>query len=255
MRLKDKVVVITGAAGGIGKATAQAVVREGAHVVIIDINGEALAEAEKSMKSSGGRVLSIIADVTDKSQVEDMVGKTVSMFGKLDVLVNNAGGSLFTPSPIDAIREEDWDKVLDLNLKATFFCCQAAVKQMKKQGSGKIINTSSSLAARGLADLVGCNYSAAKAGIMGLTRHLARELGKFGITVNTLCPGATISERIEKMLASKTEEEKAQMIKSTPLGRHAKPDDIADVTVFLCSDESRYITGTIIDVNGGRYMM
>ena len=256
MKLKGKVVLITGGAGGIGKATAQALIHEGADVVIADMNRDALREAENSLEASGGRIFSIVADVTDKAQVEDMIQKTVAKFGKLDVLINNAGGNMFTPISLNDISEEDWDKVLNLNLKTTFLCCQAAMRQMKKQGGGKIINTSSSLAARGMAELASCSYAAAKAGVMGLTRHLARELGKFGITVNTLCPGFVISgARIEKMFASKTEDEKAQMLRSTPLGRHAQPEDIGDVTAFLCSDDSRFITGTIIDVNGGRYMM
>ena len=254
MRLKGKVAVVTGSAGGVGKACALALAKEGADVVINDINQEMVDKAVEEIKKFGVRCLGIVADVSNKEQVEYMVKKVIEEWGKIDILVNNAGGALHTRARFEEVTEEDWDKVMNVNLKGTFFCCKAVVPYMIKQGGGRIINMSA-LAGRWRASLAGVQYTSAKAGVGGLTRHLANELGPYGIYVNAVAPGITLSgPRVEGLWNAKSEEEKKQILDSIPLRRLGRPEDIANVVVFLASDEASYITGATIDVNGGRFM-
>jgi 3-oxoacyl-[acyl-carrier protein] reductase len=258
MRLKDKVALVTGSAKGIGRAIAMALAREGCDVVINDIDVEPMDSVVQEIKRLGRQSTSMVADVRDKEQVDKMIDKCVGILGKIDILVNNAGGG-GTGGPnnlprkfIEDITEEQWEWVIDTNLKGTFLCTQAAVKHMKEQKSGKIVNISSHVARKG--DLMNSShYSAAKAGILGLTRHVAKEVGPYGININSICPGPIMSgPRAElRWQERRATGEYNEAIKAIALGRLGRVEDIASVVVFLCSDEASYITGATIDVNGG----
>lgn len=255
MRLKDRAAIITGSMGGLGRVYALALAKEGAKVVINDVNQKGIDETVEEIKALGRKCMGIIADISDKVQVDSMVKKVVEKWGRIDILVNNAGGALRTPARFEDVTEKDWDKVMDVNLKGAFFCCKAVLPYMIRQGGGRIINISA-LAGRTTASLAGIQYTSAKAGLGGLTRHLAKEMGKYGIHVNAVAPGITLSgSRVEGLWKAKSEEEKRRVLASIPLGRLGKGEDIASVVVFLASDEASYITGTTIDVNGGRFMI
>ena len=245
MRLKNKVAIITGGGSGIGEATVLRFSEEGAKIVINDINAEDANKVAKKVKANGCEVLVCIADVTNKNDIEDMINKTIEKFGRLDILVNNAG--INRDSFVKKMSEEQWDKVIEINLKGTFLCAQAALGQMIKQNSGRIINTASIGA---LGNIGQANYSASKAGVIGLTKTLALEGARYNITVNCVSPGATNTPMTKKLPP-----EIAQKIKDKiPLKRFAEPNEIADIHLFLASDESSYITGQVINVNGGYYM-
>ena len=255
MRLKGKVAVVTGSAQGLGRIIALTMAEEGARVVINDVDGEALENTMEEMKRLGHAVLSVQADVTNADQVDRMVQKSIDEFGSVDILVNNAGGALHTPHQIEEVREEHWDRVVNVNLKGAFLCSRAVIARMRKQASGGKIVNMSALAGRSYATLAGAQYSSAKAGIGGLTRHLAREVGPDGITVNAVAPTVMLTgERVKGLWEAKTEEEKRRVIESIPLRRLADPREIATVVVFLASDDASYITGVTLDVNGGRFM-
>ncbi len=254
MRLKGKAAIITGSMGGLGRVYALALAEEGAKVAINDVNQKGIDETVEEIKVLDGKCMGIVADISDKIQVDGMVKKVVEKWGRIDILVNNAGGALHTPERFEDVTEKDWDKVMDVNLKGAFFCCKAVLPYMMRQGGGRIINISA-LAGRTAASLAGIQYTSAKAGLGGLTRHLAKEMGKYGIYVNAVAPGITLSgSRVEGLWNAKSEEEKRRVLASIPLGRLGKGEDIANVVVFLASDEASYITGATIDVNGGRFM-
>jgi 3-oxoacyl-(acyl-carrier-protein) reductase len=242
MRLKDKVAVITGAGSGIGEATAIRFAKEGAKVVINDVNMEAANSVLEKIKGNGGEAIVLQADISKKEEVEGMMQKVMENYGKLDVLVNNAG--INRDAFAKKMTEEDWDLVIKINLKGTFICCQAAINTMGKQGFGRIINTSSigSLGNPGQA-----NYSASKSGVIGLTKTLALECARNGITVNCVAPGATKTPMTVKM----PEDIFNMITQKIPLKRWAEPNEIANMHVFLASDEASYITGQVIFVDGG----
>lgn len=255
MRLREKVAVVTGSAGGLGRIIALTLAEEGAAVVINDVDPEALEKTLQEMGGLGRRVLAVQADVSDRRQVERMVQDTVDQFGCVDVLVNNAGGALRTPHKIEEAQEEDWDRVVDVNLKGAFLCSQAVIARMRKQESGGKIVNMSALAGRSYATLAGAQYSSAKAGIGGLTRHLAREVGPDGINVNAVAPTVMLTGgRVKGLWDAKTEDERKRVLASIPLRRLADPKEIARVVVFLVSDDASYVTGVTLDVNGGRFM-
>lgn len=253
-RLKNKVGIVTGSAQGMGYAIAEALVKEGAKIVITDINLAGVKKAAGLLKRDYPDILGIGLDVTAKSQVEKMVGEVVNKWGTIDILVNNAGGALHTPHSLNEIEEKDWDLVVNVNLKGTFFCCQAIIPIMVDKGGGSIINISA-LAAHWRASLAGVQYTAAKAGVEGLTRQLAYDWGQHGVRVNAVAPTVTITgERVKSLWEEKDEMEKERILSQIPLRRLSTPGEIASVVVFLASDESNYITGTTIDVSGGRYL-
>jgi dehydrogenase/reductase SDR family member 4 len=246
--LTGKVALVTGSRRGIGKAIAMALVQNGVDVAISDIvvNDGLLDKTAEEIAGLGPRSLAIRADIAIKRDVENMVDKTISKFGRIDILVNCAGvwipGQTLLECP-----EENWDKVIDTNLKGTYFCCQAAGKEMVKQKSGAIINLSSEV---GLTPGTGAGaYSISKAGIIMLTRQLALELAKYNIRVNALAPGVVKTDFNAQFW--KDPQAEKQSSKMVPLGRLAEPEDIADTAVFLASDAARYVTGEILSVNGG----
>jgi len=245
MGLENKVAIVTGAARGIGKAIAQKLSREGATVVICDLMEEISATAEE-LSSEGATVLPIKVDVTNTEAVESMVQETIDKLGRIDILVNNAG--IVRDALLVRMKESDWDAVISVNLKGTFNCTKAVAKPMMKQRAGRIVNMASVM---GIIGNVGqANYSASKAGIIGLTKSSAKELGRRGITVNAIAPGFIMS----KMTESLPEDQKEQALKSIPLGFLGSPEDIANLVAFLVSDSARYITGQVIKVDGGLVM-
>jgi NAD(P)-dependent dehydrogenase (short-subunit alcohol dehydrogenase family) len=253
-RLLDRNAMVTGAGRGMGLAIARALYQEGARVVLIDIDEKGVTEAAQQLDGKYERVMGRKVDVTNKAEVVRLVKEVKSLWGSIDILVNNAGGALNTPYPLEEIEEKDWNLVVDVNLKGTFLCCQAVIPEMVKQGRGSVVNISA-LAGHWRASLAGVQYTAAKAGVEGLTRQLAHDWGKFGIRVNAVAPTVTLTgERVQGLWESKSEEEKKKVLSAIPLGRLGTPEEVASVVVFLASDESSYITGITIDVSGGRYL-
>ena len=246
--------MVTGGARGMGFAIAKDLFNEGARVAILDIDGKGALEAARQLDSKYGRVLGKRVDVTQKSEIEDLIKEMKALWGNIDILVNNAGGALNTPYLLEEIKEEDWNLVVDVNLKGAFLCCQAVIPGMVQQKKGAIINLSA-LAGHWRASLAGVQYTAAKAGIEGLTRQLAYDYGKWGIRVNAVAPTVTLTgDRVQGLWESKSEVEKKKVLSAIPLGRLGTPEEVASVVVFLASDQSSYITGITIDVNGGRYL-
>lgn len=252
-RLQDKVIWVTGACGGMGKHFCKAFIKEGAKICVTDIDEDLIADMLREFDAAEN-MMGTIADVCRRSTIEASVSKMVAHFGRLDVLINVAGGSLYTPNKFRDIDEDSWDKVVDVNLKGTFLCSQVAVDQFRKQGrGGKIVNVSA-LAGRWLGSLAGCHYTAAKAGVIGLTRHLAHELGPEGIYVNAIAPTITFaSQRTVDLWNDRSPEYRDKIISEIPLRRLSEPEEVAAGVVFLCSDEASYITGVTLDINGGRF--
>jgi 3-oxoacyl-[acyl-carrier protein] reductase len=246
--LENKVAIVTGGARGIGRAIVQNLARRGANLVIADLRAELAATTAQEISSeSGQRVIAIPVDVTNSASVKDMVEQALAEFGRIDILVNNAG--ITRDNLIMRMEEADWDLVLDINLKGAFNCAKAVVRPMMKQRYGRIINIAS---VSGLAGQAGqANYSSSKAGLVGLTKALARELGSRQITVNAVAPGF-IPTDLTKDLPAELKEASLKMI---PLGRWGSPDEIAYAVAFLASDEAAYITGHVLSVDGGMVMM
>ncbi len=253
-RLSNKNAIVTGAARGMGFAIAKAVYQEGARVALIDIDEKAVTDAARQLDKGQGRAMGRRIDVTNRTEVNRLVQEVKTTWGSIDLLVNNAGGALNTPYLLEEIEEKDWNLVVDVNLKGTFLCCQAAIPEMAKQGGGVIVNISA-LAAHWRASLAGVQYSAAKAGVEGLTRQLAYDWGKAGIRVNAVAPTVTLTgDRVQALWDAKSPEEKKKVVANIPLGRLGTPEEVASVVVFLASKDSSYITGIAIDVSGGRYL-
>lgn len=255
MRLHGKRAIITGAAGGLGTAIARKFAKEGADLCLSDVNLSALEAVKETLEGEFGRKVVICkGDVSKKRDVVEMVEQAVKEWGTVDILVNNAGGSLHTPKNLDEIEEEHWDLVLDVNLKGTFFCSQAVAPHMIKNKKGSIINMAS-IGGRTASIVTGVHYAAAKGGVISFTRRLAKELGVHGIRVNAVAPGTVITgERMRALWNQMSEQEQASVLEAIPLGRLSTAEEQADVIAYLASDESSYITGTTIDVNGGRFM-
>lgn len=250
--LDNQIAWVTGGAKGLGRAIALRLAKEGCDIIINDIDEEALKKTEKVLLTSGRKCLLKKVDVSNSIEVGDLLEEAVSLFGRIDILVNNAGGSLNTPRFLEEGTEEDWDKVIDINLKGTYLCSKAVVPYMKRHRYGVIVNISS-ITAKEKGIMTGVYYSSAKAGVLGMTRWLAVALGPFNIRVNAIAPGLIMSgERIINLFKQRlTKEEQDAMLNDIPLGRFGEPEDIAGVVYFLCSNDSRYITGATIEVNGG----
>ncbi len=246
MLLKDQVALITGGAQGIGKEIALTFADEGSHVVIVDLNKENLAKTRSEIESKGVKCLEIEANVTQSTQVEEAVKKCVDSMGRIDILVNNAG--ITRDTLLIRMSEEDWDLVLSINLKGTFLFTKAAAKIMMKQRSGRIINIASIIGLMGNAGQA--NYGASKAGVIGLTKSTAKELCKRGINVNAIAPGFIKTAMTDKL----PEDIRNLMLTQIPLERFGLPEDVANVALFLASKYSSYLTGQVIQVDGGMLM-
>jgi len=245
MRLKDKVAVVTGSAQGLGKAIVTDMVKEGAKVVIVDVNEEGALAVMDEIKEMGGEAIVVKCDVTDRIQVEALVQATIDAFGKVDILVNNAG--VIRDSTLKKMSDEQWDTVITVNLKSVFLCTQAFSGYMTDQGWGRIINLSSIAGTAG--NFGQTNYSATKAGIIGITKTLAKELGRKGVTVNAIAPGFMNTE----MTKSIPEEVVQRMLKNIPIGRMGEPSEVAAAAVYLSSNEAGFINGVTLNINGGEY--
>jgi 3-oxoacyl-[acyl-carrier protein] reductase len=254
MLLENRVAIITGGSKGIGKGIALRFAREGCDVVVAARHIEDAQKVVDEIRASGRKSLAVRADVSRLAEVDAMVLRTLEQFGKIDILVNNAGGiSQPKDASIEDTSEEDWDRVVDINLKGQFLCCRAVVPLMKKARYGKIINVSSVGAIHPPASIV--HYHAAKGGVLSLTRDLAFDLAPFNITVNAILPGPIMSEFFNEMLDAMSKEEGeaffARLGKGVPMGRMGTPDEVAGVAVFLASGLSSYVTGEAICVGGG----
>jgi NAD(P)-dependent dehydrogenase (short-subunit alcohol dehydrogenase family) len=250
-RLRGRCALITGASGGIAGATARRFAREGASLALSDIDPAVAQEVASKIRKQGGTATFIEADVTDAGSVERMMKVASDSMGGLDVLVTCAGG--YTAyARFEDIDERDWDQVIALNLKSVYLCCHAVLPYMRRRGFGRIINLGSLAGRSTSAGTSPAHYGAAKAAVSMLTQYVARDVAAFGITANTVAPGTTVTGRVEKLL---TPEKRRTFIQATPVGYLAQPDDVVGVIMFLASDESRYITGATIDVNGGRLML
>jgi 3-oxoacyl-[acyl-carrier protein] reductase len=247
MNLIDKVSIVTGGAQGLGRAIAIELARRGSYLVIGDVNFEAARKVAEEIHALGKRALALKVDVSKASDINDMVDHVHKEFGRIDILVNNAG--ICQVVTVEKMTEEDWDRVLAVNLKGVFLCSKAVMGIMKQQRSGRIVNMGSiSGKVGGIA--TGANYSVSKAGVMCFTKALARELAPYGITVNAVAPGVIETD----MTRGITQGDFTNYIKSIPLGTIGTAQDVAYAIAFLVSDEARYITGEILDVNGGMLM-
>ena len=246
MKLTGRVALVTGAAQGIGKAVALLLARNGADIVVSDINLEKAEETANEINLIGRKALAVKVDVANWNDVERLVDVILEKFAKIDILVNNAG--ITRDKLILRMTEEDWDAVLNVNLKGTFHCTKAVVRHMAKQRSGKIVNIASVVGEMGNAGQA--NYSASKAGVIGLTKTIAREFAQRGININAIAPGY-IETPMTEVLPEKAKEELKRLI---PMERLGKPEDVAEAVLFLVSEESNYITGQVLNVNGGIYM-
>ncbi len=241
---KDKIVLITGASQGIGKATALKFAEESASLAINDIEGqeERLKELKNEIEKLGGKANYYLADVANYEEVEKMVQSIKNDFGRLDVLINNAG--VCRDKTLAKMTKEDWQKVIDIDLTGVFNCTKAALALIVNN-RGKIINVSSLVGVRG--NFGQTNYAAAKAGIIGFTKSLAKEVGRFGVTVNAIAPGFIETNLTQKM----PEEIKGMVKKFTPLGRFGRPEEVAFLIAFLASEKADYITGSVVSIDGG----
>ena len=258
MRLEGRSAIITGAAQGIGLATAERCAAEGAKLLLADANGEKLRQAAQRLRDGGAKVLDAAADVTSASDVALMVESALAAYGAVDILVNNAGGSgKANASDIDAVTEKIWDDVVALNLKSTFLCCRAVIPHMKTRGYGRIVNLSSGIA-RGIGRVTGTAgavlpYASAKAGILGLTFTLAKMVAQSGITVNAVVPGFVLTEpgaRVRNWFDALPAEAQKALVGRTSMGRAGEPAEVANAIVFLASAEASFVSGTAFEVSG-----
>jgi len=241
-----RVVLVTGASRGLGRATAQEFLARGAHVAV---NARTNDRAEALATELGERAFPAPGDLVSGEQARRVVRATVDHFGRLDVLVNNA--AVAYPTKVDAIVEDEWRETLDVNLSAPFFSLQAAIPVMKSQSFGRVINVSST-AGRSVSTLAGAHYTASKAGLIGLTRGAAKELGRFGITVNAVWPGLFDTDLAH---ANATDERLAELQRNFPVPRLGQPDEVAALICFVASERAGYINGAALDINGGTFML
>jgi NAD(P)-dependent dehydrogenase (short-subunit alcohol dehydrogenase family) len=264
LKIKDKIAIVTGGGNGIGRAIALRLATEGAKVVVADLNKEAAENIIAEIKAQKGEGMAIQVDATRPEDVDNMVSETLKAYDAIDILVNNVGGGTGDTVPVAAILTEDWDKTIEITLKSTFLACRAVAKSMAKRKWGRIINISSVAGKSGEA-FIGA-YSAAKFGVLGLTQTLARELARYTITVNAVCPGYVYTPGWEKIaqslkntqpsLANKSLQEifEARVKSVTPLGRPQSTEDVASLVAYLASEEAKNITGQAINVDGGAVM-
>jgi len=247
--LCDRVAIVTGAGQGMGRAISKALSLEGAAIVGIDLNKETLRGLVDEIRREGGRAAAVTGDVSIKQDVSRTVATATETFGTVDILVNNAG--VLRPGPLERIEDAEWDLVLDVCLKGAFLFMQAVAPLLKEKRHGKIINIAS-LAGRATSTLGGAHYTAAKAGMLGLSRHVARELAPYDINVNAICPGI-IDTPMARSQASPQRLEDVR--RSIPFQRFGAPEEVADLVLFLASEASSYVTGAAIDIHGGELII
>ena len=243
--LAGRTALVTGAGQGMGRAVAEALARRGARVAVNDVRPEAAEAVAADLRARGAEAIALAADVTDAAAVRTMVARAASRWDGLAILVNNAG--ILRPTATADISEAEWDLVLGVNLKGTFLCSQAALAPMRTGGWGRIVNFSST-AGKSVSTLGGPHYTAAKAGILGFTRHLAREVARQGITVNAVCPGLIDTEMVRSTISP---ERVAAYAGGFPIPRLGTAGEVAELVAFLCSARAGYITGASLDINGG----
>ena len=246
MLLKDQAALVTGGGAGIGEATAKMMAENGAAVMVADWDEAAAQKTADAINAAGGKAQAIKVDVSNQAQAQDAVKQTISAFGRIDILVNNAG--ITRDASAMKMEASQWDQVIGVNLSGVFYCAQEASKQMREQNYGRIVNASS---ISGFGNFGQANYSATKAGLVGMTRTLAIEWGRYGITVNAVAPGFIQTS----MTAAIPTEHREGAVKKIPMGRLGEPDDIARVYLFLCSPGSDFITGTLLVVDGGQTLL
>ena len=243
--MSDRVAIVTGAGQGMGRAVAMRLSADGARVVSNDVNEEAAARTAKGIQDAGGEAIAVAGDVTSSGDVADIVRAALDRYGRIDILVNNAG--VLRPTKVIDIEEDEWDWVIAVNLKGTYLCSRAVLPAMRKDGWGRIVNFSST-AGKSTSTVGGAHYTAAKAGVLGFTRHLARESAAYGITVNAVCPGLIDTEMVRGTIP----DEKARAYAASfPIQRMGEPSEVAELVAFLASDRAAYITGASLDINGG----
>ena len=247
--LDGRTAIVTGGGQGMGAAVAHALAVRGAKVVVNDLNADAAARVAGELREFGAEALAVSGNVVRKADVERMVAQAIEQFGGVHILVNNAG--VLRPTRVADIPEDEWDFVVDVNLKGTFLCSQAVLAPMQSAGWGRIVNLSST-AGKNISTVGGAHYTAAKAGILGFTRHLAKEVAADGITVNAVCPGLIDTE----MVRATIDEPRAKAYaESFPISRLGQPSEVAELIAFLTSDRASYITGASLDINGGDLMI
>jgi NAD(P)-dependent dehydrogenase (short-subunit alcohol dehydrogenase family) len=249
MRFDGRVVVLTGGAKGIGAVTAEAFADERARVAALDLDDAGIDKVVAAVSARGGEIVGLKADVTSAKDIQRALDTVLTRWGRVDVLVNNAGG-FASMRALEDTPEAEWEAILRSNLTSAFLVSKAVLPVMKRQRAGRIVNLAS-VVARGGAVRVPAHYAAAKAGVIALTRMLALEVAEHGITVNAVAPGTTATDRV---LAARTPEETARVAAAIPLGRLGQPDEIAQAILFLASDAATFVTGAVLDVNGGQEM-
>ena len=252
-RFSGLAAVVTGGSGGLGRAVCAGLTAEEAAVAVVDVDAEAVHVTVEGLRRAGGQAEGYVVDVRDRAGVEQLMATIDTDLGAPQVLVNLAGGSLGTPRDLAEIEPEHLDLVLDVNVKGTFYCCQAAVPHMVAAGGGAIVNTSS-IGGRQPSPVTGVPYAAAKAAIVGLTKRLAREVGAQGVRVNAIAPGLFLTDRLQGMFDAMADAERQEVLDAIPLHRMPELREAVDPVLFLASHESSYITGAVLDVNGGRFM-
>lgn len=244
-----KIAIVTGAARGMGYAVAKRLAAGGASVVINDVNAEAAARAASDLHALGHAALAVPGDVTSGYDVGQLVARAADHYGEVHILINNAG--ILRPTPVIDIQEDEWDLVVNVNLKGTYLCSRAVLPGMQKTGWGRIVNFSST-AGKNVSTVGGAHYTAAKAGILGFTRHLAKEVAGYGITVNAVCPGLIDTEMVRSTISAERAQAYAD---SFPIKRLGEPFEVAELVAFLASERAAYITGASLDINGGDLMI
>lgn len=253
-RFEGRVALITGAANGLGEASAHRLAREGAQVMIWDRDTQALAKAQRKAESAGLAFDADTVDMLEQSAIEGAVARVIEKNGHIDILVNNVGGSLHVPFHFMEQSDDDWQRVLEINIMPTVWTARTVIPHMRRAGYGRIVNLGSK-AGRFGSLFAGTPYSAAKGAIQSLTLQLAQEFGPDGITCNAICPGAIITERVDRLLNERhTPEERQRIVQSIPVRRQGRVEDVAAAVAYLASEEASFVTGVSLDVNGGQAM-